>query len=138
MEEGMANIFVITQAKTLLKQNIQKTLTKSRGAMAAQKNATQKQKFYDTIIASLIKNFSTDTQQVNPRIGCLVIGSPGFTRENFFNYMRDQAEKRQSAFLKQIVSKSILAHCSTGFKHSLKEILSNTSVNQKIIDLACA
>lgn len=36
------------------------------------------------------------------------------------------------------MAKIILCHCSTGFKHSLKEILSNTSVNQKITDMSCA
>jgi len=39
MEEGLANVFVITQAKTLLKARIEKSITKSRGAMATQKNA---------------------------------------------------------------------------------------------------
>lgn len=68
----------------------------------------------------------------------MVIGSPGFTRENFYNYIKAQAENKQSAFLKDIVQKSILSHCSTGFKHSLKEILSNTAVSQAITDLACA
>ena len=68
----------------------------------------------------------------------MVVGSPGFTRENFFNYMQGQAEKKQSSFLKDLVAKTILCHCSTGFKHSLKEILSNTSVNQRITDLSCA
>ena len=35
MEEGMAHIFVISQHKTLLKQKIEKSITKSRGAMSA-------------------------------------------------------------------------------------------------------
>ena len=68
----------------------------------------------------------------------MVVGSPGFTRENFFNYLKGAAERKQSAFLKDIVAKTILCHCSTGYRHSLKEILSNTAVNQKIVDLSCA
>lgn len=34
MEEGIANIFVISQQKTLHKAHIDKAITKSRGAMA--------------------------------------------------------------------------------------------------------
>ena len=68
----------------------------------------------------------------------MVVGSPGFTRENFFNYMKGQAESKRSVFLKDIVSKTILSHCSTGYKHSLKEILSNATVNQRMTDMACA
>ena len=60
MEEGLAHIFVISQAKTILKAQIQKSITKSRGAMSAKKNAESKNKFYDQIIAALINNFSTE------------------------------------------------------------------------------
>ena len=52
--------------------------------------------------------------------------------------MKAQADKRQTTFLKDIVAKSFCCHCSTGYQHSLKEILSNTAVNQKIVDLSCA
>ena len=108
--------------------------------MSAAKNATSKSKFYDQIINALIKNFSSEEGNGGAanKIGCIVVGSPGFTRENYFNYLKGQADKRQSNFLKDVVAKTILCHCSTGYKHSLKEILSNTSVNQKITDLSCA
>ena len=90
MEEGLAHIFVISQAKTLLKAKIEKSISQSRGGMSAQKSALSKNKFYDHIINALIKNFAAgEGQTANSRIGCIVIGSPGFTRENFFNYLRD-------------------------------------------------
>ena len=129
MEEGIAHIFCITQAKTLLKQKIEKAITKSRGAMSAKKNAESKTKFFDHILAALYKEFCTEGQNANQRIGCMVVGSPGFTRENFYNYLRDQADRKQSPFLKDLSAKCITCHCATGFKHSLKEILSNTAVN---------
>ena len=140
MEEGMAHVFAITQAKTLLKAKIDKSITKSRGAMAAKKNASSKSKFYDQIINALIKNFGVaeGSTLVNSRIGCVVFGSPGFTRDNFYNYLVEYADKKQSPFLQDIVAKAIRCHCSTGFKHSLKEMLSNTAVNQKIVDMSCA
>ena len=106
--------------------------------MAAQKNKQQKSKFFDYIIDALITNFAAEGGAVNQRISSLVVGSPGFTRENFFHYLRSQGEKKQSAFLKDITSKVIMCHCSTGFKHSLKEMLSNAAVNQRIKDMGCA
>ena len=42
MEEGLAHVFVITQAKTVLKAKVEKAITKSRGAMSAHRNAQQK------------------------------------------------------------------------------------------------
>ncbi len=83
--------------------------------MATQKNASQKGKFYDQIISALIKNFCAEGQAPNQKIGCIVIGSPGFTRENFSNYLREYADKKQNALLKDLVAKSILCHCSTGY-----------------------
>ena len=65
MEEGLAHLFVITQAKTLLKAKIEKAITKSRGAMAAQKNQQQKSKFFDYIIEALITNFAAEGGAVN-------------------------------------------------------------------------
>ena len=76
-----------------MKCKIDKSITKSRGAMSAQKNASSKSKFYDQIINALIHNFSSEGA-VNSRVGCMVVGSPGFTRENFYNYMKAQAERR--------------------------------------------
>lgn len=136
----MAHVFAITQAKTLLKAKIEKSITKSRGAMAAKKNATSKSKFYDQIINALIKNFAVaeGSNLANNRIGCVVFGSPGFTRDNFYQYLTEYADKKQSPFLQDIVAKTIRCHCSTGFKHSLKEMLSNAAVNQKIVDMSCA
>jgi len=83
MEEGLAHIFVITQAKTLLKAKIEKAITKSRGAMAAKKNEQCKEKFFEMVIRALITHFSGENGTINPRIGSIVCGSPGFTRENF-------------------------------------------------------
>ena len=62
--------------------------------MSAQKNASSKSKFYDQIINALTHNFSSEGNAANERIGCMVVGSPGFTRENFYNYMKAQAERK--------------------------------------------
>ena len=61
-------------------------------------------------------------------MGCVVVGSPGFTRLNFFEYCKVESEKRKDGFLKDVVSKMVLAHCSSGFKHSLNEIMSDQTV----------
>ena len=37
----------------MMKCKVEKSITKSRGAMSAQKNATSKAKFYDQIITAL-------------------------------------------------------------------------------------
>lgn len=58
--------------------------------------------------------------------------------ENFSTYFRDIAQKQKSDFLKDFSSKAIIAHCSSGYQHSLKEILTSQAMNQKIQQMSCA
>ena len=84
-----------------------------------------KNKFFDATITALRKHFDGDMQSHWKKVSCVVVGSPGFTRENFLHYLRETSERKNSSFLKSVVSKVILSHCSSGFKQALKEILSD-------------
>jgi protein pelota len=70
-------------------------------------------------------------------IKAVIIGSPGFYKDQLFAYLKEAAEKRKSSTLKELNSKTVLSHCSSGFKHSLNEIMQNTVVQEKIKDLTC-
>ena len=70
-------------------------------------------------------------------IKAVVIGSPGHYREKMFDHMKETAEKKKSPLFKELISKAILTHCSSGFKHSLNEIMQNKEIKEKISDLAC-
>lgn len=69
---------------------------------------------------------------------CVVVGSPGFVMENFYNYLKEIVEKKSNDFLKDFFSKVITTHCSSGFKHSLGELLSSQKLNTKIQSMSCA
>jgi protein pelota len=56
-------------------------------------------------------------------IKCVVIGSPGFIKEAFANFWKSEASDRLNGTIKNILNKIILAHTSSGHKHSLTEIL---------------
>jgi len=64
------------------------------------------------------------------------VGSPGFVKDAFYQYLQKEAEKKQSTFLKTMLDRMIVAHTSSGFKHSMNEILSNKTVQDKIKDLS--
>jgi protein pelota len=72
----------------------------------------------------------------------VVIASPGFTKDGFFSYLKAQSELPlhqkggTGGFLKHCVEKSIVAHSSSGYKHSLQEVLQNRAVQERIKDLA--
>jgi len=76
----------------------------------------------------LEKNFTGEQQQCYTKVNCVIVGSPGFVAENFLTYIKEAAAKKGSAFLADVHSKIVLGHCSSGFKHSLNELLSSQSV----------
>lgn len=53
-------------------------------------------------------------------VKCIILASPGFVRDQFMNYMIQQAIKSDNKLIIENKSKFILVHSSSGFKHSLK------------------
>jgi len=58
-----------------------------------------------------------------PNIKSIVIGSPGFVKDQFLDYLKKEASDHQNGLLKSALPLVILAHTSSGFKHSLSEVL---------------
>jgi len=67
-----------------------------------------------------------------------VIASPGFTKDQFRDYMLLEAERRQLRPIIENKSRLILAHSTSGYKHSLKEVLDMPSVMALIKDTKAA
>lgn len=55
MEEGIANVFLVTNSKTVLKAKIEKVIAKNNKAFG--KHEKSKSKFFDQVINALEKNF---------------------------------------------------------------------------------
>lgn len=53
-------------------------------------------------------------------VKCVLIASPGFVREQFFDYTFQQAVKNDNKLLLDNKGKFLLVHSSSGFKHSLR------------------
>ena len=84
MEDGIANIFMITTHKTILKCKITKNVAKKLRGFDG-KHAKTKNKFFDEIVAKLELNFKG--QDSYSKVSCVVVGSPGFTRQNFHEHI---------------------------------------------------
>jgi stalled ribosome rescue protein Dom34 len=61
-------------------------------------------------------------------IQAVVIGSPGFYKNKLLEYLKEESEKKKSQTLKFLVSKCLLANCTTGFLQSVPEIMKNTHI----------
>lgn len=78
MEEGIANIFMITTHKTLLKSKITKNISKKTSKGFDNKHTKTKNRFFDEVISKLETLFKG--QDCYSKVSCVVVGSPGFTR----------------------------------------------------------
>lgn len=127
MQEGLAHVCLITPNMTLLRAKIETTIPRKRKGMCAQhdKGLT---KFYDQIIQAILRHVNFDI------VKCVLIASPGFVKDQFAEYMFTMAIKMEWKVLTDNKPKFVLAHSSSGFKHSLKEVLQDPSLAPKLAD----
>lgn len=107
-----------------MKAKIEKKIPKKKGFIAAVAKA--KNKFFDYIINAIQQHVDFNL------IECVVVGSPGFTKEEFLKYITLVSEQKSFMNIFKNLHKFILVHCSSGFKHSLKEVLQNKGVQEQI------
>lgn len=131
MQEGLAYICLITSSMTIVRAKIDVNIPRKRKGFAQQheKGLT---KFYEQVMQAILRHIDFDV------VKCVLIGSPGFVRDQFFEYMFQMAVKTDNKVLIENKSKFMLVHSSSGFKHSLKEVLQDPSVLNKISDTKAA
>lgn len=127
MQEGLAHLCLITPNMTLVRAKIETNIPRKRKGMCQQhdKGLT---KFYDQIIQAILRHVSFDI------VKCVLIASPGFVKDQFSEYMFQQALKLDYKILLDNKSKFVLVHSSSGFKHSLNEVLQDPSIQSKLAD----
>lgn len=73
-------------------------------------------RFYDNIMQGILRHINFDI------VKCIILASPGFVKDQFMDYMIQQAIKTDNKLILENKSKFLLVHSSSGFKHSLKGI----------------
>lgn len=71
-------------------------------------------KFYEAVMQGILRHVDFSI------VKCVIIASPGFVKDQFFEYMMQQAIKTDNKLLIDNKSKFLLVKASSGFKHSLK------------------
>lgn len=131
MQEGLAHICLITASMTLVRTKIDMTIPRKR------KNHVQQHekgltKFYEAVMQGILRHVDFNV------VKCVIIASPGFVKDQFFEYMYEQAIKTDNKLLIDNKGKFMLVRASSGFKHSLKEVLQDPAVITKISDTKAA
>jgi len=126
MQEGLANICLITEHQTILRQRVEVSLPKKRAGSTDHDKALQK--FFQTTFDSVLRQIDL----ANPKP--LLLASPGFTASSFQQFIKTQAATGANKQLQQFLPKIIVAHSASAHLHSLSEVLSSQAVTSKLSD----
>ncbi|KAG6543433.1 hypothetical protein Mapa_015103 [Marchantia paleacea] len=116
---------------TTTKARLETSIPRKRGAAIAGYDKALN-KFFENVLQGVLRHVDFSI------VKCLIIASPGFTKDQFYNYMMLEASRRELRNIIENKSKIVLAHSSSGYKHSLKEVLAEPAVMTQIKDTRAA
>jgi len=118
MEEGICHLYMVTRSQNILKAKIELHIPKKKGAAATQKAETKLNKFFDNIEREIQIRFNIKDhgEKLIDSIKTVVVGSPGFIKDQFYTFLKAKAEKLHDKLLLNLIEKMILVHCSNGYK----------------------
>ena len=121
MQEGHAQIFLVGKSVGVpIETSIPNR--KHAGYEAALK------KFFENVVRAFVKHVDFSV------VRCVVIASPGFTKDQFHRHLLLEAERRQLKPITENKSRILLVHANSGYRHSLGEVLSDPKVMKMIQD----
>jgi protein pelota len=127
MQEGLANICLITQFRTVLKTRVESVVPKKRDT-ASDQDAGMK-RFYDKTLSSLLR--AVDFSESRP----LLLASPGFVAADFKEYIAKQGRDKSDKVLTAVARQATVIHANSGHIHSLNEVLKSPEVLAKMKDM---
>lgn len=129
MQEGLAHVCLIRSSMTLVKAKIEMAIPRKRKNMCSAHDKSM-DKFFERILQALVQHINFDV------VKAIIIASPGFIKDQFFEFMTNYIIKHATTYKLLIDNKSkfILVHSASGFKHSLKEIFDDPNLAVRLID----
>jgi len=127
MQEGMANICLITEHQTILKQRVETGVPKKRQGRSSDHDKAM-QRFFQVTLETLQRHVDITLQRP------LLIASPGFIAAGFQKYIIDEATRTGNKAILSNKSNFVVVHSSSGHLHSLNEVLQSQAVLSKLKD----
>jgi protein pelota len=133
--EGTANICMITEHQTILRQHIEVPVPRKRKG-GADGHTKGMDRFFATTLSTLLRQIdvtSTSSTQQGKTLP-LLLASPGFVAQAFLQYMKAEATRTTNKPLLALVPSVIIAHASSAHVHALSDILSSPAITTKLSD----
>lgn len=89
MQEGLAHVCLITNSMTLVRGKIDSNIPRKRKGNVSQ-HEKGLAKFYDLVLEAITRHFDF------AYVKCVLLASPGFVKDQFFEYLNQQAVKNDN------------------------------------------
>lgn len=123
MQNGLANIYLISPYLTLHRAKINCAIPKKR-VYTAKRYLSAIEHFHEKILSSLKMHINFKY------VKCLVIASPGFYRDDFKKWLK--LKSNSDDFIKENFGKIIFCHCSSAYKESLTDLMGDKTIQNSI------
>lgn len=112
---------------TIVKSKIELQIARKRKGFSSQHDKSLA-RFFSLVVQGFMKHITMEN------LKCVLIASPGFLKEQFLECLLEEAGKANNKDIVQNRSKFLLVHSTSGYKHSLKEVLADPAVANRMAD----
>jgi protein pelota len=147
LEMGLANVCLVTKNMTVTKAKIELSVPRKRAGST--QHEKQRDKFFEYIVQALLQHIDWTV------VKAVIVASPGFVKvrkgmlgmllsengeqDQFMEYLLAQVGKRGDLQpLLDNKDRFVKARCSSGHKHSLKEVLQDAAIMEQLKDVKAA
>ena len=140
MGEGIANVCLITEHQTILRQRIEVPVPRKRkgGLDSHDKGMT---KFFSTTLDTVLRYLDLGNKQTaasasgsTDKTVPLLLASPGFVAQSFLAYIKSHATSTGNKALQALIPSILVTHSSSPHLHSLTEILASPAIAARLSD----
>ncbi|KAI9659105.1 MAG: Translation factor pelota [Bathelium mastoideum] len=127
MQEGLANICLITEHQTVLKGTVEMQMPSKRSNARGQYNKAQ-DKFFRITLDTLLRRIDLS----NPKP--LLLASPGYTASAFQAFIKQTATETSNKPLRDFLPHILTTHSASGHVYALNEVLASPAVKARLKD----
>jgi len=131
IDEGLANLYLMTEHMSISRAHINTPIPRKRKQSQAGHDKGM-ERFFITVYDSLVRSIDFGVVQ------CLILAGPGFVKEQFQKFMMTRAVQQECRILIENKSKLVIVTASSAHKYSLKEVLTDKLVLDKVQDTKAA
>ena len=130
MHSGLAHVCLVTGSLTITKARIDVNIPKKR--TGSSQNAKAINRFFEAVYQAVLRHVDFGKVKV------VLVGSPGYVKEDFFQYLQQESVRRDDRPFIENKSKFVLCKASSGHKHALDEVFSDPAIMARMNDTKVA